>query len=322
MGSAHFVPSLPSMSGLAQVNTKVERVAKPIDSSRTEDSMNITDTHTHVISPDTATYPTAPIGGHQSDWSRERPVDIAGLLQAADKAAIAKVVVVQASTVYGHDNRYVADAVRAHPDRFVGVYSIDALAADAVEQIDRWQGEGLSGFRLFTTGSTMPGQSDWLGHKDSYPAWAHAQARGIPVCLQMTMEGLSTLRALLERFPEVRVLLDHCARPDLSDGRPYKNAAALFDMAAFPGVYLKLTNRTLAAAATGQSTPAAFLEKIVDTFGAARIAWGSNFPAAEGSLSDLLQTARSVLSALGEADQALIFGGTAASIYPALKAKA
>ncbi|WP_426700042.1 amidohydrolase family protein [Rhodanobacter sp. Col0626] len=280
--------------------------------------MKIIDTHTHVISSDTGVYPVAPIGGHQSEWSRARPVDADALLRAMDKAGIAKAVVVQASTVYGHDNRYVADTVRAHPDRFVGVYSIDALAADAVTQIDRWQAEGLAGFRLFTTGSTMPGQADWLGHEASYPAWAHAEALDIPVCLQMTMQGLPALRSLLERFPNVRVLLDHCARPELSDGAPYAAAEALFDIAAFPGVHLKLTNRTLAAAATGRSTPAAFLRKVVDVYGAGRIAWGSNFPAAEGTLSALLATAQDVLHGLPEADQALIFGGTAMRMYPAL----
>ncbi|RDS82807.1 amidohydrolase [Dyella monticola] len=282
--------------------------------------MRIIDTHLHAIASDTTTYPTAPIGGQQSDWSRQHPVDAAGVLRAMDKANIAKAVVVQASTVYGHDNRYVVDTVHAHPDRFVGVYSIDALAPDAVEHIDRWQAAGLSGFRLFTTGSTMPGQSQWLGHKDSYAAWAHAEALGIPVCLQMTMQGLPALRALLERFPRTRVLLDHCARPDLSDGAPYKAASALFDMATFPGVYLKLTNRTLAAAAMGPSSPAAFLEKIIDVFGAGRIAWGSNFPAAEGALHELLEVARVVLQDLAQADRALILGGTAEIIYPALKA--
>lgn len=278
----------------------------------------IFDTHTHVISPDTASYPVAPIGGHQSEWSRARPVDAAGLLRAMDEAGIARAVVVQASTVYGHDNRYVADTVRAHPDRFVGVYSIDALADDAVAQIDRWQGEGLSGFRLFTTGSTMPGQADWLGHEASYPAWAHAEALGIPVCLQMTMQGLPALRGLLERFPKVRVLLDHCARPELSDGAPYTAAAALFGMAAFPGVHLKLTNRTLAAAATGRSTPAAFLEQAIGAFGAQRIAWGSNFPAAEGPLPALLATARDALAGLSGAERAQLFAGTAARLYPGL----
>lgn len=278
----------------------------------------IFDTHTHVISPDTASYPVAPIGGHQSEWSRARPVDAAGLLRAMDEAGIARAVVVQASTVYGHDNRYVADTVRAHPDRFVGVYSIDALADDAVAQIDRWQGEGLSGFRLFTTGSTMPGQADWLGHEASYPAWAHAEALGIPVCLQMTMQGLPALRGLLERFPKVRVLLDHCARPELSDGAPYAAAAALFGMAGFPGVHLKLTNRTLAAAATGRSTPTAFLGQAIDAFGAQRIAWGSNFPAAEGPLPALLATAREALAGLSGAERAQLFAGTAARLYPGL----
>jgi predicted TIM-barrel fold metal-dependent hydrolase len=280
--------------------------------------MKIIDSHLHAIAPDTTKYPKNPIGGHQSEWSQQRPVDAQGVIKALDDAGVAKAVVVQASTVYGHDNRYVVDTVRAYPGRLVGVYSIDALAPDAVERIDHWEGEGLHGFRLFTTGTTMPGQSDWLGHKDSYPAWAHAEKNGIPVCLQMTMQGLPTLRTLLERFPKSRVLLDHCARPNLDDGAPYKAAQALFDMAQCDGVYLKLTNRTLAAAAQGLSTPAVFLEKLLATFGAERIAWGSNFPAAEGSLHELLVTAREVLSSLPSDQQAMIFGGTVERIYPAL----
>jgi predicted TIM-barrel fold metal-dependent hydrolase len=280
--------------------------------------MNIIDSHLHAIASDTGRYPKNPIGGHQSGWSQKRPVDAAGVIKALDAAGIDKAVVVQASTVYGHDNRYVVDTVRAYPDRLVGVYSIDALAPDAVERIDHWEAQGLHGFRLFTTGTTMPGQSEWLGHKDSYPAWAHAEKNGIPICLQMTMQGLPTLRTLLERFPASRVLLDHCARPELDDGAPYRAAQALFDMAQFESVYLKLTNRTLAAAAAGRSTPAAFLAKLVDTFGADRIAWGSNFPAAEEPLVELATTARDVLSGLPADQQAMIFGGTVQRIYPAL----
>jgi len=280
--------------------------------------MNLIDSHLHAIASDTVKYPKNPIGGHQSEWSQKRPVDAEGVIKALDGAGIAKAVVVQASTVYGHDNSYVVDTVRAYPERLVGVYSIDALTPDAVTQIDHWEAQGLHGFRLFTTGTTMPGQSDWLGHNDSYPAWAHAEKKRIPVCLQMTMQGLSTLRTLLEHFPKARVLLDHCARPELDDGAPYKAAQALFDMAQFEGVHLKLTNRTLAAAAQGQSNPKAFLEKLVSTFGAERIAWGSNFPAAEGSLSELLATARDVLSSLPKQQQAMIFGGTVERLYPAL----
>ena len=45
-----------------------------------------------------------------------------GSLRSVDKSAL-----VQASTCYGHDNSYVADAVAAHPDRFTGVFSVDKL---------------------------------------------------------------------------------------------------------------------------------------------------------------------------------------------------
>ena len=278
--------------------------------------MDVIDTHTHVISPDAARHPPDPIGGRRSDWSLAHPVDIDGLVQALDQADIAKAVVVQASTVYGHDNRYVVEAVRSHPDRFVGVYSIDAPAPDAVERIRYWQDQGLSGFRLFTTGTTMPGQAGRLGHEDSHPAWAYAEEHDIPVCLQMTIQGLPALRRLLERFPGVRVLLDHCARPDLADGKPYRAARALFELAEFPGVHLKLTHRALAASAEGASTPADFLGELARVYGADRIAWGSNFPAADGTPASILAEARETVTCLSEVDQDLIFGGTAAKFYP------
>lgn len=277
------------------------------------------DTHTHVISPDAANFPAAPLGGHQSSWSQERPVDAAGLLRAMDKSGVDKAVVVQASTVYGHDNRYVAETVKLHKDRMAGVFSADVLAADAVAQISRWLDAGLSGLRLFTTGSTMPGQAGWLDDPRSFPAWAFCEAHDIPVCLQMTADGIPMLRGLLNKFPKVRVLLDHLARPQLQDGPPYKLAASLFALADEPGVYLKLTSRNLAGAASGQSSLQDFFAALLPRFGSGRIAWGSNFPAAEEPLAEITQTAREALAPLAPADRDAIFAGTALSLYPALK---
>lgn len=281
--------------------------------------MHVIDSHTHAISPDTQSYPLDPIGGHQSKWSAERPVDARGLLAAMDKAGIAQAVVVQASTIYGHDNSYVAKTVADHRDRFAGVFSVDVLAADGLDQMKRWLDAGLSGLRLFTTGTTMPGQATWLDDPKSFPVWAYAEAHEVPVCLQMTADGIPMLKTLLARFPKVRVLLDHLARPKLDDGPPYAQAQALFDLADEPGVYLKLTHRTITAASEGASTPGAFIGAVIERFGAGRIAWGSNFPAAEGSLTDLLAEAQTALATLPERDQATIFSGTIAGLYPALR---
>src|SRR5678816_3430637 len=114
--------------------------------------MNL-DTHAHVIATDTQRYPNAPVGGHKSEWSRERPVSTEQMIAAMDQAGIAKSVLVQASTCYGHDNSYVADAVASHPDRFSGVFSADILAPDATQRMRHWMSKGLTGMRLFTTGS-------------------------------------------------------------------------------------------------------------------------------------------------------------------------
>jgi predicted TIM-barrel fold metal-dependent hydrolase len=278
----------------------------------------IIDAHTHVIATDGERYPTAPIGGRQSQWSLDHPVDVDGLLRALDDAGIERAVAVQASTVYGHDNRYLADCVRAHADRLTGVYSVDAMADGAVDRIAHWQGQGLTGFRLFTTGTTMPGQADWLGHPDSYPAWEYAEAHDIPICLQMTTDGIPALRRTLECFPRTRVVLDHCARPDLSDGAPYHISKPLFELAEFTGVHLKLTHRAISAAGQGSSTVEDFLAALLASYGAARLMWGSNFPAAAGPLRDLLAAERSALSGLGADDAEDVFGGTVARFYGVL----
>src|SRR6202000_877023 len=103
--------------------------------------MSVIDIHPHVISTDTARYPRAPLGGHQSDWSRDRPVSHEQMVADDDKAGIKKAALVQASTCYGHDNSYVAEAVAAHPKRFTGVFSCDVLAPDAVQVMRHWMGK-------------------------------------------------------------------------------------------------------------------------------------------------------------------------------------
>ncbi|MDR6288399.1 putative TIM-barrel fold metal-dependent hydrolase [Inquilinus ginsengisoli] len=59
---------------------------------------------------------------------------------------------------------------------------------------------------------------------------------------------------------------------------------------------------------------------MVERFGADRILWGSNFPAAEGDLAVLLDEAKAGLAVLPEADRAAILAGSARRLYPGLGA--
>lgn len=279
------------------------------------------DIHPHVISTDTSRYPNAPVGGHKSDWSRERPVSAEQMIAAMNEAGVAKSALVQASTCYGHDNSYVADSVAAHPDRFTGVFSVDPLAPDAPEKMRYWASRRLTGMRLFTAGSTMPNQADWVDDPRSFPAWECASELGIPACMQMTVKAIPQLIGMLERFPTVKVILDHLAKPSLSDGPPYSGAADVFRLADYKNLFLKVSPHTVAEAQNGKATHATFFPLLVSKFGASRIAWGSNYPASKGTLPELLKASQAALSVLSAEDHDWIFTKTALTLYPALNGK-
>ncbi len=163
--------------------------------------------------------------------------------------------------------------------------------------------------RLFTTGSIMPGQATCFDDPRSFPAWEHAAKLGIPVCMQMTLQGLPQLRGLLDRFKGVRVILDHLARPRLVDGPPYAADREFLDLSAYPGVFLKLTPINVSPADWGKASPRTFFRTLIETFGADRISWGSNFPATNDSLSGILGKAQTTLADGSGDERAWIFGG-------------
>jgi len=237
------------------------------------------------------------------------------MLRAMDEAGVAQSVLVQASTCYGHDNSYVADAVTAHPDRFAGVFSVDMTGADASDRMRHWMGRGLAGLRVFIAGHTTAPHDARLDDPRSFAAWQCAADAGLPVCVQLRAHGLPQLEALIARFPQARILLDHMARPTIEDGPPYAAAAGLFTLARHENLYLKLTTHNVRESAQGKATPQTFFRKVVDAFGARRVMWGSNYPAAEGSLVQLLADARSALASLTGEERDWIFSRTARSVY-------
>jgi L-fuconolactonase len=278
----------------------------------------IIDVHPHVIAADAARYPLAPLGGKQSDWSRTRPVSFEKMLAAMDQAGIGKSALVQASTSYGHDNSYVADAVAAHPERFAGVFSVDVFRPEAPERIRFWMRKGLSGLRVFIAGHTAAAKDARLDDPRSFPAWECAAEAGLPVCVQVRANGLAQLETLLVRFPDVRIVLDHMARPEIEAGPPYTAASPLFGLARHKNLLLKLTTHNVRESRQGKATPESFFGRVVKEFGARRIAWGSNYPASEGLLSGLLAEAREALASLTDEERDWIFFRTAQTLYPDL----
>ena len=140
----------------------------------------------------------------------------------------------------------------------------------------------------------------------SFPAWQCAVESGLPICVQLRAPALGQLQSMLERFPRARVLLDHMARPVADDAEP------LFALAKYENLYLKLTTHNV------HELSQSFFARVVKSYGANRVAWGSNYPAAEGTLGAVLAEARAALAAFSDAERDWIFSRTAKSFYPAL----
>ena len=283
--------------------------------------MTLFDLHTHIISPDTERYPARPLGGNRSTWSSQRPASLDQLLRSLDEAGIERAAVVQAATMYGFDNSYVADSLGAHHDRLIGVCSIDLVADDALERIDQWIGDrGFAGVRVRAAdGTTAVANAASLDDPRLEPAWARLAADRIPVCIQMHSEHAPVLASVLRRHPGLVVALDHGARPNLAGGPPYSGLGELFELTAFANVLLKITPITIRrAAAEPDGDPAKLIARLVEGFGSDRIAWGSNFPASEGALPELRAFVENALAELAPEQRADILGGTATRIYPGL----
>lgn len=276
------------------------------------------DIHPHVISDDETRYPPSPLFGKRSDWSQERPSTVETLIESMDMAGVAKAAVVHSSTTYGFNNDYVVDACARYPNRLLAVGSVDVLALDAPEVIRAWVKRGLGGLRLFTGGSTKDFDPSELEDERAYPAWELCGELGLSMCIQTGPIGLPQVTALARRFPNVKIILDHLGRPEVTDGPPYAAARSLFELAPIENIYFKLTPRIMSDSKKGKATPESFFPKLVEAFGARRLAWGSNFPTSPGALSEILATAKDRLKTLSEEDQNYIFARTAQRLYPTL----
>ena len=280
----------------------------------------IIDIHPHITSPDTARYPVDPLGGKRSDWSKERSATIEDLVVAMDEAGVDKAAIVHSSTTYGFDNSYVADSIAGHDGRFTGVFSVNVTQPDAPGRMRHWVSRGMTGMRIYARGSTMA--TDWLRIDDPAvtPAWECAAELGISVATNVNArdDSLDHIKTVLARFPDVPLVIDHLGRPPIADGPPYRAADSFFDLARFPNLYLKYTRSGLDSMIKGEAEPESFMSRLVAEFGAERIAWGSNYLSAPGTLSEIIAGAKAACASLSDDDHSWIFARTAQRLYPAL----
>jgi L-fuconolactonase len=257
----------------------------------------IVDTHVHIVSDDRERFRLKPSPlGHP--WWTENHKDAAGLIDLMQQNAVGQALVVQPVLAYGYDNSYLLHEAAQATEKLWAVPAVDLddenLSNKDVENrlSQLASSTGVVGVRLF---AVAPG-SQWTERPQrAAAAFAAARKSGLVAVLTVFPQAAVRLRPLIEDLPDLRVALDHCGFPELSDGL-IPSDAPLLSLVDLPNVALKVSSYLLHQA----TDPGQLVSQLAGSFGEDRLMWGSDYPQTGGDYPGMLQLAREASGRLSE----------------------
>ncbi|MCP4005806.1 MAG: amidohydrolase family protein [bacterium] len=274
---------------------------------------------------------TPRIDSHQHFWLLERgdydwlapelevlyrdfgPADLRPLL---DTCGIEGSVVVQAAPTLA-ETRFLLDTARA-TDWIAGVVGwVDLERTEAVEQLEklRAQEPGLCGIRPMIQDIPDP---DWMLCREIEPALRSIADLGLCLDALVRPEHLANLRVFLDRHPDLRVVIDHGAKPEIHSGKIKAWSHDIDAIARNSNASCKLSGLVTEAHAdwnTAQLGP--YAEHLLDCFGPRRLLWGSDWPVVNlaGGYAEWWNATLDLLDTLSTRERAAVLGGNAVDFY-------
>jgi L-fuconolactonase len=232
-----------------------------------------------------------------------------------EHANVAATVLVQAAPTVA-ETRFLLDLAAATPvvAGVVGWAPFDV--PDAVDQIASLAEHPLLvGLRPMVQDEP---DEDWLAHPRLSAAFEAMIVHRLVFDALVLPRHLPRLARVLERHPELEVVIDHGAKPRIRDGEIRSWRADMAIIAAHPKAMCKLSGLvTEAPANAGLATFQPYIDALLELFGPERLLWGSDWPVVElaGGYARWHDLAREALGDLDPGAQAAVFGGNAERVY-------
>ena len=240
------------------------------------------------------------------------PPDLAPALRAV---GVDRTIVVQAARARW-DNLWWLDLADRYP--FIGgvIGWVDLGAPDVGATLDEYRRHpAFRGVRATAENVLDP---DWLARPEVRRGIREVARRGLVLDLLVRTPHLPHVPRLAEENPDLPLVVDHLAKPPLAAGDLDEWSRGMQALAPYPHLWCKVSGLLTEA---GPAPTAAAIRPAVqfalDTFGAARLMWGSDWPVCLLA-AGYAETYRIVVEALGPlaaADRAALFGGNAARVY-------
>ena len=272
--------------------------------------MPIVDTHAHIYSEDIEAYPQNP-EPYLPPPGRGTIADLKNEVKAND---IDRVVIVQTFTVYQHDNRLTMDTVQENQEWTTGVMNLDPFDNGSVSLMEEALAIGVRGNRVSASWPT-----DDAVLPEHRRLWEAAQRLGVVLCALLNTSNCRSLANLLKAYPDVPVVLDHCANLRAGDFPNSDNLETVLELAEFKNLYAKLS---FIVTGSEEEFPCRDMfdgvRQIINAYTPKRCIWGSDFPTSLWIPKVTYQQHLAIFQehlGLSESEKAAILGETAMNLW-------
>jgi predicted TIM-barrel fold metal-dependent hydrolase len=234
------------------------------------------------------------------------------LLGYMDDAGVDRAFLVQ-HHLYGDQNETVLECVKRWPDRFVGYAYLGRMdQEDAPEQLEQLIEAGMLGLKVEVASTRRLRPEFRFDGEREWRIWERLNQLKRPIALDLIAsppEDVAALGRMIDAFPDLPLVNCHVGGPSRDGWEP----RAL--LARHPNGWVDLAVATMVDRGEEYPFPKAqlFVRWAVDTFGADRIMWGTDYPPVlrAATYRQHLDWIRKHCAFLTDEQRADILGGTA-----------
>lgn len=251
---------------------------------------------------------------HLTSKEVDSRADSRNLIHEMDSLRVRRAAVVTPSTM-GWDNSVTLSASREYPKRFVAIGRVDLDAKDGLTELRTLLDEGFRGIRLTFLGAPRP--PVLVGDRAQQMAELLIERNAVAE-FHVAPESLSQVADFGSRHPGLSIIVDHLGRP-MPGSLGTKNHSAVLDLASLPSVFLKTPGLGFFSQVPfPHEDLEPFLHAALDSFGAGRILWGSDWPGCEeyGPYRNTLEGLLFSLEKRSKSEKNFVLGGTFEKLFP------
>lgn len=241
------------------------------------------------------------------------PADLQPLLAAA---GVERSIFVQTQHRV-EENRWVLELAGQH-EFIAGVVGwVDLASPECERQLEEFcDNRKFVGVRHITQDEP---DENFILRDDVLRGLRALERKRVPFDLLFYVKHLRHAATLAARLPELRMVVDHLAKPSIADHRVDDWFPALQAAAQFPNVYCKLSGMVTEAdwRAWTPDDLKPYVHAALEAFGPERCMYGSDWPVCllAGSYARVIEALRKALGPISDDERRMIFGGTACKFY-------